>query len=598
MAIGAAIIAQFGGDVTGIRGSAQAAEAVVSGFSSNVTKVMSALGVTLSVGAVVGFFKTIIDRAGALQDLSDQLGVSTDALQAFDYRVRMSGATTEQANGMWERAKKSLDSLAAGGESAAEQFAAIGLSAKDFVGLSLDQALQKIAEGYAASSTHAGAYEALTDILGSRSAPKLNNVLLQLAAEGFPQFIAAAKQAGQVMDEDGIERIDELNDRYEELSGRLWTGGLEIWTFFDKVAQKFGGAAAAALNMIDLIETDFSALPKNSERTVTALSALEPALVKTTEQLKRQKELTEASAKFEDIIAKGLRDQETPAAKLAELKRQMALAAAEAVAAGDDELKMQLAMNKQAELAVEYRRTAAVEKKKEIEATRLSHDEEIEWAKLELKALRGIGLEETYRLEQLRLIRDEKQVQYKIDQLMAKGVQNLTTAEKTVLDQLFRQKETLAQQITAKQQLIDGARAQVVEEKKVTDELWRQVSITRVGTPYESQSTAALSGVAQRLRNQLAEIKSQPGYGTNPLIKMLSEGPMLAELAAVEKELSQRRAVASWIAKNDEESARRRYGDDIVDRSLRDTADASTRSAVASENLLDYLRRRLGQPSG
>ena len=158
-------------------------------------------------------------------------------------------------------------------------------------------------------------------------------------------------------------------------------------------------------------------------------------------------------------------------------------------------------------------------------------------------------------------------------------------------------------------------------EKQNTAELQRQaeaeaaklraaqmfVSVTRVGSSYESQSTDALRGTEQRLQQQLGGVGSngmplamataQNDYGS-----WLQRTTYENELANVRRELSQRADIQAYAKRYGESAARMQYGDDKTNNALRDMQSSTTRTAVATETLAEQiaaLNRKLGiNPTG
>lgn len=478
---GSIINAIFGADTAPLAKGSTEADSIVSKFASRATAALGTLGITLGAGAILGFFKSVIEKGGALQDLSDRLQVGTDELQAWDFAVRQAGGSSEQANMTWDKSRKALDSLAAGQDTAIKQFAALGLKATDFVGLDLPSSLEKIARAYSENTDRAGAYDAVTDILGSKTAPALNAVLLQLGAEGFPAFVKGAEAAGQVMSKEAIARMDEFGDRVDALKGQLTTFGAVAFTAFGRLGDLVGITAAMVVNSMDGITTSINRADFVQEKLAnTVVGKVLPALVETNEQKQKAKDIDEARTKFDDILTKGARDLLEPAQRLTELKREMKDQARKAVEAGSDELAMQNAMNKQAALAVEYRKLAKSEQDKLTAAMRLDKDTELEYAALVLKAAKGLTYEEQLRLDVFNLQRAELKRQLEVKLLLAKGVENLSAAERETLAALLTQGDTIKEQIRMKQLLIANISGQVTEEKKVTSELQNQLSIKQV----------------------------------------------------------------------------------------------------------------------
>lgn len=144
------------------------------------------------------------------------------------------------------------------------------------------------------------------------------------------------------------------------------------------------------------------------------------------------------------------------------------------------------------------------------------------------------------------------------------------------------------------------------ELKNQTEEIARQISALaelqkRVqqfesrGTPYEGQSTTALEGVESRIKAQLTQAQQSRfgqiggvgqigGLGKSPL-----EYGLESQLAAVQKELAQRRAVGDVASRFGEDAARQQFGDTLTDRALRDLQDSSTRTSVAIQDIQQRL---------
>ncbi len=193
MSFGTAIKASIGADTSPLRADAQEAEGIIGNFAGRTKdylgevgrSILSSFGVMFAAEKVSDFFKEIYSEANQLNKLSRELGVGADSLQAFNRIVVETGASTENVNRVWEKARDSLDELRAGSAGAEKNFGALGLSAKDFIGLGLDESLEKIAKAYVENKNEAGAYDAVVSILGKRNVPQLMEALEKLGEEGF-----------------------------------------------------------------------------------------------------------------------------------------------------------------------------------------------------------------------------------------------------------------------------------------------------------------------------------------------------------------------------------------------------------------------------
>lgn len=243
MSFGTSIKAVFGADTAPLQKGAGEAEGIVGKLGG----AMSSLGVGFGIAAVVGFTKSVIDSAGKLADLSDRLGVSTDALQSFDHAAKLAGASSTETTQMWDRGRKSIDGLLAGTEAQIALFAKLHLTQQDLAGLPLEAQVEKIARAYQAAKGEAGAYEAITEILGTRSSPKLLVALDQLAGQGFAGLTSSAKAAGQVVDGEFIGAMDRLGDSLSIATGALKTAAGSVVGFFLSAMEKVGTLAGGVV---------------------------------------------------------------------------------------------------------------------------------------------------------------------------------------------------------------------------------------------------------------------------------------------------------------------------------------------------------------
>ena len=85
--------------VTGMGNATKQATAAGHGFSSSLGVMkgaLGALGIGMSVTAMVNFGKSLVDGAGALVDMSAKTGNSIEQLQRWAFVGKQAGVTTEQ----------------------------------------------------------------------------------------------------------------------------------------------------------------------------------------------------------------------------------------------------------------------------------------------------------------------------------------------------------------------------------------------------------------------------------------------------------------------------------------------------------------------
>jgi hypothetical protein len=603
--------------------------AIVGRFDGMLKKV----GAALTVGSVVGFFKTVAEKAGALQDLSDRLGVGTDALQAFDHNVKQAGGSSEQAVQAWDKGRKALDNLAIGNEAATEQFARLGLSAKSFVGLNLEQSLELIAKGYKANASEAGSYDAITDILGSKSAPALLVALTQLGEEGFGAMIKGAREAGVVIESETIAKIDTLGDTLDKQKTKLIAAGASVLGFVIKITE---GAAALAANAVNVMQgLDVVPLEESAVKAKVAMENVLPQIQKLTAEGAKQVEqavqkdfaekamldrsvrlnllkqeqkdieafLAQSSLSQYDrgIMTVGLAEkkkligQEEKALNVDKEKHQERMIAATAKEIEDKRglltFNQQLAQLKRDEqgwavvmadmsTTQEVRDRAALEREKVRDKMRdmglEKKKEENELAKLLLIPADKLTAVEKLRLDVLQGVTTQKALDEERTRLIAGLVAGtLTESEKERLRVLMQQSDQLANQLGQMGNLTAEAKAFVQ-------------TISSHGPGYDSQSEDALGGTRARLRSQLdAERRTN---AMSPRSKVVGfDNAISQELAAVEAELETRHKVQDWASKFGESATRQKFGDALTDKALRDLTDTTNRTTMAVESIEQRL---------
>jgi hypothetical protein len=294
--ISAAIQAVFGADTTPLQEDSKKAQGIIGKLAGSIGNIVSGI----SFGVIIGFIKGLVDNASAINNLSERLDVSSDALQAFDYAARKVGASSEDTTKMWDKARLSIDGLLSGSEAQTAAFAKLHLTEKDLVGLSLDEQVEKITKAYKNSKDEAGAYQAITEILG-KSSPRLQVALDDLANRGFAEITKTAKEAGQVIDSDSIKKMNQLGDTAEA----VWKG----------IKVGFGQSLGAILKAGELIGQGAGALAYGSKTMTDAFVGSADAM----ENIKKKIEKTT------DAIVKQLATQKQLSA-LSEFDYQQALA--------------------------------------------------------------------------------------------------------------------------------------------------------------------------------------------------------------------------------------------------------------------------------
>lgn len=210
-----------------------------------------------------------------------------------------------------------------------------------------------------------------------------------------------------------------------------------------------------------------------------------------------------------------------------------------------------------------------------------SQDKEL--AGLLLKGKENLNEVEKVRFDILTGVVTQSQLDKELHELTTKALTSeLIPAEKERLSVLTGQVKAMEEQ-----------KKKVYELNKDWDNY--QIKVQRTGTGYSGQSTAALTGVRDRLNAQLSGI-SQSGRTYRDADQMQDYGGWLTgstyktELAAVEKELAKRREVSQYAARFGEQATIKQYGDDLAQRALRDLSDTSVKTANALTSINEMMQ--------
>ncbi len=182
------------------------------------------VAIAAAVGAarLLGFAKDAVDAADSLNNLSQRTGASVETLSVLTKEAEKAGASTESLTTEFRNLAKSVEQLRSGSPDAAASFAAIGLTAQDIAGLSLDDIFVKIADAQSKFADGSGKAAVATRLFG-RAGDEIIPLLNQLANGGFGRATDEARALGGVLSTEGARAADQFNDSLVNL--RTAVGG-------------------------------------------------------------------------------------------------------------------------------------------------------------------------------------------------------------------------------------------------------------------------------------------------------------------------------------------------------------------------------------
>lgn len=203
--------------------SVSAAQSAASGAAGAFASFQKAIaGVAAALGAIriVEFVRDTIEATDEIGKLAQKTGASTEALSILAVAASTADLSQQELGDGLKFLSRSLTELNGNVPKAVEAFGALGLSAKDLKGLSLDQVLVKVANAQEKFGDGAGKAAALMQIFG-RNGTALIPLLHDLSNGGFDQAAQKAKDLGLVVGGDAAKAAQDFDDALTTLKNSL-----------------------------------------------------------------------------------------------------------------------------------------------------------------------------------------------------------------------------------------------------------------------------------------------------------------------------------------------------------------------------------------
>ena len=182
---------------------------------------MTGLGSVAGVTGLTMMARSAIDAGSAITDMATATQTGIEELQALTFAAREAGASNEQMANLLVRAQKSANDAARGLSTAKDAFAQLGINAETFIDLAPERKLEVLGQALVKADGDTRAYGAALDLLGTRNAPKLMEVLQRLGTEGFDQMAIDARNAGQIMSDEVAKSMDKTADEIGNFKTKL-----------------------------------------------------------------------------------------------------------------------------------------------------------------------------------------------------------------------------------------------------------------------------------------------------------------------------------------------------------------------------------------
>lgn len=168
----------------------------------------------LEFASVAGIEETIrrtIEYADKVSTLSQRLGISTDAVQSWDYALKLSNSSVDAAAGFFEKLATNRKKALEGDTGIINSFQTLGVTLKDLNSLRLEDLGTKIADAFKTGDPQ----RLIADLreVGGRGAGEL----VAAFREGLADSVKEAQDAGVIISESVLDTLRQAADTVKTL---------------------------------------------------------------------------------------------------------------------------------------------------------------------------------------------------------------------------------------------------------------------------------------------------------------------------------------------------------------------------------------------
>ena len=208
---------------TGIAKGFAGAQGALSGFSSKVLNLPTAIAGSVAVTGLVALAKGFADAGSAVDDMAQRTGMSAEAVSSLGYAAKLSGTDIGTLEKGVRKMQMGIADAAAGVPGAVDKFAALGLRVEDLAKMSPDQQFLAIADKLSMIQDPALKSAAAVEYFGKAGADLVP--MLSGGSEEIRRLQQDAADLGQTMSGEDAAAAAKLGDVFDRLLGVI--GGLQ-----------------------------------------------------------------------------------------------------------------------------------------------------------------------------------------------------------------------------------------------------------------------------------------------------------------------------------------------------------------------------------
>lgn len=184
----------------------------------------------LGAAALEEFTRSVIDNEQELDKLSIQTGIAVDQLSKLQYAAGQNDVSNFSGDIL--KLSKSIGEANNGNKQLLLDFDALGISAADLKSLSVDQVLQKMADGFKAAADGSGKAAVATALMGRGGQDLI--AFLDQGSSGIQSYMDKLEKLGGVVTPEAADQAHKLGQALGDLKAALdGTGQKAVSAFID-----------------------------------------------------------------------------------------------------------------------------------------------------------------------------------------------------------------------------------------------------------------------------------------------------------------------------------------------------------------------------
>lgn len=227
----------FGASIEKLIAGIDKATDAVKGFAkpfeelqSNFALIGEAIAAAFAVERIAAFFENMAELGVQTQRTAALLGISTQAVSGLDIAAKASGGSLEGMTMSLERFGLALVKGDAGSKQQSAALSALGMSAKDFVGVPLPDVLAKLSDSFAVMKDGIDKDAIAMALLGRGGAQMIP--IFNQGSHAFEEFADMAKRAGTAMSEETAVGFEHTHLGLIEMEKSFQGVGISVASIF------------------------------------------------------------------------------------------------------------------------------------------------------------------------------------------------------------------------------------------------------------------------------------------------------------------------------------------------------------------------------